>query len=429
MYFRVYESLNSIFVVLVYEKNGGYEMGVGLGDIFDSAVNNSLFENKGVLQVRYTPDSIPHRDSQIKSIAGILASSLRGERPSNLFVYGKTGTGKTLSVQYVQDELLKKAEELDVEMRFEYLNCKLKKVADTEYRILAALIKKLGGHVPATGLPTDQVWSKFIELVDSKKQLIVFIFDEIDQAIKKISDNFLYSLTRLNQELSQAQISLIGISNDVTFLENIDPRVRSSLGEEEFVFPPYNAIQLQDILNERCAKAFKEGAITEGVIGKCAAYAAREHGDARRALDLLRIAGELSEREGKDSIEEDYIDLANNKMERDKILDIVESEPKQFQLVLYAIMELTKQNKDGTTDRFFTGDVYNQYCEFCAQTKTDSLTQRRISDILAEIDMLGLINAKVISKGRHGRTREIKLSVPQNLFDKIGVILEESLGL
>jgi archaeal cell division control protein 6 len=404
-------------------------MGVELGDIFNSAVNNSLFENKGVLQVRYTPESIPHRDDQIKSIASILASTLRGERPSNLFVYGKTGTGKTLSVQYVQNELLKKAEELNVDVRFEYLNCKLKKVADTEYRILAALINQLGGSVPATGLPTDQVWSKFIELVDSKKQLIVFILDEVDQAVKKMSDNFLYSLTRLNSELNQAQISLIGISNDVTFLENIDPRVRSGLGEEEFVFPPYNAIQLQDILNDRCAQAFKENVVADGVIAKCAAYAAREHGDARRALDLLRIAGELSEREGNENIGEEYIDLANNKMERDKILDIVEAEPKQFQLVLYSILQLTRSAKNGGIERFYTGDVYNYYQQVCDQTKTDSLTQRRISDIIAEIDMLGLINAKVISKGRHGRTREIKLSVPSNLFDKVEQILVESLGL
>ena len=120
-------------------------MGVELGEIFDSAVNNSLFKNKGVLQVRYTPESIPHRDEQIKAIAAILASTLRRERPSNLFVYGKTGTGKTLSVQYVRDELIKKAEALGVDVRFEYLNCKLKKVADTEYRILAALIGQLGG--------------------------------------------------------------------------------------------------------------------------------------------------------------------------------------------------------------------------------------------------------------------------------------------
>jgi cell division control protein 6 len=406
-------------------------MSVELGEIFDSAVNNSIFENKGVLQVRYTPESIPHRDDQIKSIASILASTLRGERPSNLFIYGKTGTGKTLSVQYVQNELSKKAEELDVDVRFEYLNCKLKKVADTEYRVLAALIKQLGGNIPSTGLPTDQVWSKFIELIDNKKQLIVFIFDEVDQMIKKMTDNFLYSFTRLNQELSQAQISLIGISNEVTFLENIDPRVRSSLGEEEFVFHPYNAIQLQDILNERCQNAFKKEAVSAGIIAKCAAYAAREHGDARRALDLLRIAGELSEREGNQKIEEEFIDLANQKMEKDKILDIVEGEPKQFQLVLYSIMHITKENKDNDqeNEKFYTGDVYDYYQDLCKKCKIDALTQRRISDILAEIDMLGLINAKIISKGRHGRTREIKLSIPSNLFDRVEVILTDSLGL
>jgi len=247
--------------------------------------------------------------------------------------------------------------------------------------------------------------------------------------VKKIGDNFLYSFTRLNQEFNHAQISFIGISNDVTFLENIDPRVRSSLGEEEFVFPPYNAIQLQDILNDRCEEAFKESVVADGVVGKCAAYAAREHGDARRALDLLRIAGELSEREGEEKIGENYIDLANQKMERDKILDIVDAEPKQFQVVLYSIIQLTRQTKNGGLERFYTGDVYNYYRSVCDQTKTGALTQRRISDIIAEIDMLGLINARVISKGRHGRTKEIRSSIPQNLLDKVEAILVEGLGL
>lgn len=405
-------------------------MVVELKDIFDSAVQNNLFNDKSVLQVRYTPESIPHRDEQIKSIASIMAPVLRGERCSNLFVYGKTGTGKTLSVKYIQEEILKRARQLGVEVRFEYLNCKMKKIADTEYRILAALIQQLGGSVPATGLPTDQVYSKFVEMIDSKKQLIILIFDEIDQAVKKMSDSFLYSLTRLNSDLVNAQISLIGISNDVTFLENIDPRVRSSLGEEEFVFPPYNAVQLQDILNERCEMAFKQGSVNDGVVAKCAAYAAREHGDARRALDLLRIAGELCERDGKLKVTEDYIDAANKKMERDKILDIVESEPKQFQVVLYSILQLTKKSRaDKNLEKIFTGDVYNYYEEICNKIKNEPLTQRRVSDIIAEIDMLGLINAKVVSKGRHGRTKEIKLSIPNKLFDKVEAIIVESLGL
>lgn len=403
-------------------------MGVQIGHIFDSAMKSSLFKDKSVLQTSYTPQSIPHRDKQIEQVASILAPVLRGERTSNLFVYGKTGTGKTLSIQYVREELLKKAKEIGVDIRIEYLNCKLKKVADTEYRILAALIELLGGKVADTGLPTGQVYSKFVELIDNKKQVVVIIFDEIDQAIKKIDDNFLYTLTRLNSELSKAQISLIGISNDVTFLENIDPRVKSSLGEEEIVFPPYNAVQLKDILNERCRQAFKENAVDEAVINKCAGFAAREHGDARRALDLLRIAGELAERDGKVRITEEYIDQANQKIEKDKILDIVETEPAQFQAVLYSILQLSKGQKEDVKN-FFTGDIFNYYQDVCNKVKIEVLTQRRISDIIGEIDMLGLINAKVISKGRHGRTREVKLSIPSNLLDKVEAILVESLGI
>jgi archaeal cell division control protein 6 len=405
-------------------------MVVELGGIFDSAIKNSLFKNKTILQSNYSPSSIPHRDRQIESVASIMAPILRGERCSNLFLYGKTGTGKTLSVLYVCDEISKRAKEMGVEVRIEYLNCKLKKVSDTEYRILAALIEQLGGSIPSTGLPTQHVYSKFIEIIDSKKQLIVIVFDEIDQAIKKISDSFLYTLLRLNSELSKAQISLVGISNDVTFLENIDPRVRSSLGEEEILFPTYNAVQLQDILKERCIEAFKEGVVDDGVIAKCSALAAREHGDARRALDLLRIAGELAEREGEKRITVEYLDNANKKIERDKILDLVETQPTQCQIVLYSIIKLTQEkNEDKEHKLFFTGDVYNLYQELCARLKLEVLTQRRISDIIADFDMLGLINANVISKGRHGRTREIKLSIPSNILDKVEGIIKESLGI
>jgi len=296
-----------------------------LDQIFDNFVKDSLFNDKFVLQTNYTPDTIPHRDKQIEQVASILAPALRGERTSNLFLYGKTGTGKTLSIQYVRQEMLKRKERSKKKLKIEYINCKLKKVADTEYRILAEFIRKLGGDIPTTGLPTDAVYNKFTELIDNEKQILLLILDEIDQAVKKISDSFLYNLTRINSELSKAQISLIGISNDLTFLDNLDPRVRSSLGEEEIVFPPYNALQLQDILKKRAEQAFKKGVVDQGVISKCAAFAAREHGDARRALDLLRIAGELAEREGEKKIKLEHIDKANEKIEKEKIL----VEPKQ----------------------------------------------------------------------------------------------------
>jgi len=396
-----------------------------LDEIFDSVGNRSLFKNKLILQSNYSPDDIPHRDDQIKHIASILAPSLLGQKTSNLFIYGKTGSGKTVSVQYVAEELAKRTKENKV-LRIEYLNCKLKKVADTEYRILAELIKKLGGSVPATGLPTDQVYLKFLNILEGcEEKLFILILDEIDQAVKKISDEFLYNLTRLNSELNDIQIIIVGISNDLRFLDMIDQRVRSSLSEEELVFPPYNAIQLQDILKKRSQKAFKPGVVSDGVIAKCAAYAAREHGDARRALDLLRVAAEIAERNSHNKIKIDHIDQANDKIEKDKILDIIETEPKQFQLVLYTIMALTEKTKES----IFTGDIYLYYQDLCKRLNVEALTQRRVSDILAEFDMLGLINARVISKGRHGRMREIRLAIPENLMKKAKEILVDSLGL
>jgi len=401
-----------------------------LNKIFDSFITQTIFKNKLVLQPNYIPQPISHRDAQITQVASIIAPSLRLEKPSNLFIYGLTGTGKTLVVQHVKNELLKKSREQNIPLTIIYLNCKLKKVADTEYRILAELIRKLGSNVPSTGLPTDHLYRKFISLIDEKKQNFIFVLDEIDQAINRIGDEFLYNFTRLNTELNNAQISIIGISNDLKFLDTLDPRIRSSLGEEEILFPPYNAIQLQDILRKRASESLKEGILDEGVIEKCAAYAAREHGDARRAIDLLRIASELVERDNKNKVTQEYIDKAKEKIESDKIVIAVEMQPKQFQIVLLAILKLFLGNKfEKKESKLFTGNIYNAYCELCKRIKIECLTQRRISDIIGEFDMQGLINAKVISKGRYGRMREIRVDLPLPLVQKINKILVEALNI
>ena len=402
-------------------------MKLDIDKIFNSFDKNNIFKDKTILQSNYSPSEIPHREEQIKQIASILAPVLRGEKTSNLFLYGKTGTGKTLAMRFVQEELYKRVKkDADFKLKIEYLNCKMKKVSDTEYRILAELVKKMGGDVPLTGLPTQAIYNKFIETIDSEKNLVVLILDEIDQTVKKISSDFLYSLVRLNSELSKSQICLVGISNDLRFLEELDPRVRSSLSEEEILFHPYNALQIQDILNQRAELAFKEGVLQEGVINKCAALAAKEHGDARRALDLLRVAGELAERDNSKKILLKYIDNANEKIEKDKILETISSEPKQFQLVLGSIIYLLEHQKNDLP--VFTGEVYDFYQQLCLKNRLEILTQRRVGEIIQELDMLGIINVRVISKGRGGRMREIKMAISKEITNKAKEIIENSLN-
>lgn len=385
---------------------------------------DSFFVDKSVLDSGYIPGEVIYREEQLQEVANILAPVLRWEKPSNLFIYGKTGCGKTLSVKYVLKSMQEIASKNNLNFRTMYVNCKLKKVADTEYRLIAQLTKELGRIVPATGLPTDEIYNIFYNLLDKEKQMVLLVLDEIDQLTKKIGDDILYNLTRINAELTNSQICLVGISNNLIFAENLDPRVKSSLSEEEIVFPPYNALQIQDILRKRASEAFREDSLERGVIEKCSAYAAREHGDARRAIDLMRVAGEIAERSGSEVVKIKHLDEAELKVESDKIISAVTNQPKQFQSVLYSVLLINPQK-----GKFFTGEIYEVYKNLCRRTKFNVLTQRRISDILAEMDMLGIINAKIISKGRYGRTREISLSVDEHITAKLKEILEKSLHI
>tara|TARA_Y100000310_G_scaffold345568_1_gene466724 strand:- start:2706 stop:3917 length:1212 start_codon:yes stop_codon:yes gene_type:complete len=385
-----------------------------------------FFKDKKVLQSNYSPETILHREEQVNKLAGILAPALRKEKPSNVFCYGKTGTGKTMIAKHVTQSMMEIAEKNGLEVQCFYLNCKLKRVADTEYRLVAELARFLGESIPATGLPTDEVYRVFLNALEKKNILFLIILDEIDQLVSKAGDQILYNLTRINSELKHSQISILGISNDLMFTNYLDPRVVSSLSEEEMVFPPYNALQLKTILQTRSNKAFRENIVGEGALEKCAAYAAREHGDARRALELLRVSAELAERKNINQITVECVDEAEEKIERDRVHDIIISQPKQSQVTLLAIFSMAKVAKDRP---MFTGDIYDLYKGLCSQTKVRPLTQRRISDIIAELDMMGIINAKVISKGRYGRTRQIGLGVPLSSVHKLEELLKEALNL
>ncbi len=376
-----------------------------LENIFEPFLKKEpIFINKEVLRHTYTPSELPHRENEIKQIAGILAPALKGETPSNILIYGKTGTGKTIVSKFVCRELEKAAKKFNANLRCIYINCE---IVDTKYRILANLSREFGKSVPFTGWPTDKVYNAFKRAIDSKKQVVIILLDEIDKLVAKNSTDVIYTLTRINSELKNAKVSLIGISNDLKFTQYLDSRIKSSLGEEEIVFAPYNAKQLEDILKQRAELAFKEGVLEEGVIPLCAALAAREHGDARKALDLLRISGEIAEREGASKVTEAHVRKAKDKIESDNIAEAVRTLPTQSKIVLYAIIVL-EESKDKVAT---TGEVYEVYKNLCRIAGVDILTQRRVSDLISELDTLGIVNSRVVSKGRYGRTKEIKLSV------------------
>jgi cell division control protein 6 len=453
------------------EDDSGGETDEASRGLFDDLLEGEpIFDNKEVLRPSYTPHKLPHREEQINNMATILVSALRGETPSNILIYGKTGTGKTASAKFVSEELETTSQKYEVPCEVEYINCE---VTDTQYRVLAQLANKfieknerhiedrleelgdlrdraaedpavladspfdsvaaveteirdleddLEGFdpVPMTGWPTDRVYQTFFDAVDYHERVVVIMLDEIDKLVEKSGDDTLYNLSRMNSELANSRVSIMGISNDLKFTDFLDPRVKSSLGEEEIVFPPYDATQLRDILNHRSDVAFKPSVLSDDVIPLCAAFAAQEHGDARRALDLLRTAGELAERDRTETVDEKHVRHAQEKIELDRVIEVVRTLPTQSKLVLYATILLEKNGVHNIN----TGEVFNIYKRLCQEIDADVLTQRRVTDLISELDMLGIVNAVVVSKGRYGRTKEISLSVP--LDETEAVLLSDS---
>jgi len=402
-----------------------------LDKLFDKFLQGQdIFKDRTALRATYVPESLPYRDDQMNKIGSILGPALRGAPPSNILCYGKTGTGKTVVARYVLDLLVRKAKESRLTPPLTALiNCR---IVGTNYRVLRQLCDAInatmpdGSDVPFTGLPTDEIRSIFKKQLDSDQSIMVVVLDEVDYLVKRDvsqGNDILYGLTRMNSELERSRISIIGISNDLTFKEMLDPRVLSTLGEEEVIFAPYNAVELRGILQQRVEIAFNKDAVAdEGVINLVGALAAQEHGDARRALDLLRTAGELAERRGDAKVSQEHVRDAQKVIERDTITEAVKTLPMQSKAVLFAVYALADKGQNDIV----TGECFNVYSDIAKTLSLDILTQRRVSDLISELDMLGLINTTVISKGRYGRTKKIKLAVSKK---QIGAILDDDIRL
>ncbi|HIA40410.1 MAG TPA: AAA family ATPase [Candidatus Poseidoniales archaeon] len=391
-------------------------------NIFDGFLQvNSLFSDKEVLRHTHMPAKLPHRDTEVEAIMFNLVEALKGNVPSNMIIYGPSGAGKTAVINFICRQLEKKGRQIDRYVNPVYVNCRK---IDTQYRVLAHLGNSLleeyeQEDIPFTGWPTDRVFSELVKRMNLKGGVHVLVLDEIDHLVKKSGDDLLYNLTNLNAELDQARCSIIGISNDLKFTGYLDSRVRSRLGQEDLVFKPYNALQLQDILAERAADGILADVLSEAVIRLCSALAAQEHGDARRALNLLRVSTEKAEQCGETVVLERHVRMAQNQIECDQFTPAIAALPSQQKLVLFSILQIEQQGLRNIA----TGEIYEIYKQACKHFGNNILTQRRLTTLLSELDTLGIVTAKTISRGRYGRTKQVNSCIP-NSIDAVKIMID-----
>ncbi|ACM59143.1 orc1/cdc6 family replication initiation protein (plasmid) [Halorubrum lacusprofundi ATCC 49239] len=366
--------------------------------LFESG--HRIFANKDLLKIGHVPeaDRIVGRDEEISKLAKRLNGAVHGYSPENVMIYGKTGTGKSLVSKHVCQRAQNAAQD-GVEIGTAYIDCA---EDNTETQAISSLAAKLndesstGISVPYTGLSTSKYYKLLWKTLDAQFDSVIIILDEIDLMN---DDSVLMKLSRAEEAGKiDCSVGVIAISNKIQYVDNVNERVKSSFQHKELFFKPYDANQLREIMFNR-EDGFQDGVLSEDVIPLSAAFAAQEHGDARKAIDILRHAGEVAYEAGAEQVMEEHVRQAQQHAEKDRFRELVNGAPTQAKAALLALTELSVNSND---DAFLTSRVYDQYERICNHLDMDILSVRRFRDILKEQGFLGVVEIEKINKGSAG---------------------------
>lgn len=373
----------------------------GLGHL---TPEDSIFRDEDVIHDddEYQPNELVARDDELNEYLQKFKPVIKGKRPRNIFLYGKTGVGKTVATERVLDRVKEDAAQYDyVDVVTVHLKCRNHK---TSYQVAANLVNAFRDkfypdkdRFPTTGVPTGDVYNElYNHIINVPGTHCIIVLDEIDSVGN--DDDILYNLPRCNTNgqvpTTDTKVGVIGISNSFTFVDNLSARVQDTLCDEEILFTPYDSNQLQEILNQRAAEAFvgveidangtitEQGVLSNDVIPLVAAFAAQESGSARDALDLLYKAGDTARKHDADQVLEKHVRTAEAKIQEGHIEDELRSLPRQTKIVLYTVLQLQQHGYAPIRSK----DLHEVYTRAAEYVDINDLSlrsmRRRVSDLV-----------------------------------------------
>jgi len=358
-----------------------------------------IFRDEGMLREDYQPNSITAREEELSAYKTALQPVVNGAQPRNIFLYGKTGVGKTAVSRYLLQQLKNDTARYDdVNLTVYWLNCTN---LSSSYQVAVNLVNTIrprNDRISTTGYPQQRVFDILYDELDAIGGTILLVLDEIDHIGN--NDEILYELPRArsNGYLESAKPGVIGISNDFGFRDSLSPKVKDTLCEEDIHFPPYDGPELEAILHERADGALYNGAATHGVVSLCAALAAQDTGSARQALNLLYKSGELARATGGSEITEEHVQNAREALEQSQIEHGMRELTQHGHIALVATLALALDEETPARVR----EIYPLYRTIAEQSGIDPLVRRRMHDHLADLAMLGILNQQLRNEGRAG---------------------------
>lgn len=368
----------------------------------------SLIKNRSLLEPNEIVDEerIVGRDSQLTDITQHLRVAISNERPPNLFLYGPSGTGKSLIINAVCSNILELCESRDIRFGVIQMNCQnVGTLGSAVYELARKVANDVGAtvEVPEHGIPNKKKWRELYRLINEHYDTVVFILDELDMLVGRRDmdepafSRLLYQLSRAGStDDITAQVSVTAITNDTKMMENVGSRALSSFTPEDVHFSDYDANQLREILWAR-EDAFHEGALSNDVIPLAAAFAAQTNGDARKAIDLMRTAGSIAEKANADQVREEHIREAQDKVEKNRVLEVTRGISTQKKLCLFATAAVARET--GGAAKSPLG--YRVYQYLTGTLDTDQYHQETYVNKMKELTTYSLVETERKSQGPH----------------------------
>ena len=381
-------------------------------DMLDDEGDASVFVNRDLVEPDTIIDEerIVGRDDQLKSVVSFLKPTLQGNRPPNMLLYGPAGTGKSLIIGAVTQQIIELCQSKGERFGVVDINCQpINTLDQAVYELVQTVAQDVGTEVgvPETGVSTKRKYRRLYELINEHYDSVIFILDEIDLLVGRRENDepayskLLYQLSRAsNTNEIEGRVSVAALTNDPKFMEDIDGRAESSFNPRDVYFPDYDATQLREILENR-RDAFRQDALEDDVIPLVAAFAAQSHGDARKAIDLFRGAGDLADERGDEVVTEDHVRDSQEEIDKDRSLKLVEGLTTQKKISLYATAAVAHHsNRTGSSVPSPVG--FKVYQWVTNELDADQMTRETYVKYVKELSTYGLISTSRKSRGRGG---------------------------